>query len=110
MLELIAELVSKAKALTDDVEVSFIDATRAESEFLYSAIRTAIENGATVTTLCDTAGTMLPAEFEAFILDTAKAVPEIANVTLSVECSDELGMAVACVLLINQTFLATPAA
>ncbi len=98
MLELIEELVAKAKSLTNDVEVSFIDATRAESEFLHSAIRTAIEKGATVVTLCDTAGTMLPAEFEGFITDTVAAVPEIANVTLSVECSDELGMAVACAI------------
>lgn len=93
VLESVNKLTAKAVSLCSDVEVSFLDATRAESEFLYQAIAAAVENGAKTVTLCDTAGTMLPAEFEAFVCAVKENVPTVANVALSVECSDELSMA-----------------
>ena len=98
VLEMIEKLTSKAKSLCSDVEVSFMDATRAEADFLYEAVSTAIKCGATVVTMCDQAGTMLPMEFEAFITGITQNVEGIENVTLSVECSDEMAMAVACAI------------
>lgn len=96
MLETVRETVSKAASLTKDVEVSFTDATRAEKEYLYSAIETAVSCGATTVTICDSAGEMLPNEFETFIEDIYSNVPSIRNVDVSVECSDALHMASAC--------------
>ncbi|MBQ8525622.1 MAG: hypothetical protein IJ460_02720 [Clostridia bacterium] len=93
VLEDTKALTAKAVSVCGDVEVSFLDATRAESEFLYQAIVAAIENGAKNVTLCDTAGTMLPAEFEAFVNAVRENVPTTEQVKLSVECSDELSMA-----------------
>lgn len=96
MLELIETLTKKASSLCAGVEVSMLDATRAEEDFLHKAIETAINAGASVITVCDSAGTMLPAEFEEFLLNLRKSVPSLGNVKLSVECSDELGMGTAC--------------
>lgn len=93
VLEATKELTAKAKSVCGDVEVSFLDATRAEKDFLYEAIAAACQSGAKTVTLCDSAGTMLPAEFEAFVNEVKANVPQIAQVNLSVECSDELSMA-----------------
>ncbi len=96
MLEAITKLVSKAKEYVQDVEVSLNDATRAEQSFLCEAIKTAVSAGAATVTLCDSAGEMLPYEFEQFLNDIYEAVPEAKDICLSVECSDALDMASAC--------------
>ncbi len=98
VLELIANLTKYACSLCNDVEVSLADSTRAESEFLYKAISSAIENGANVITLCDSAGVMMPSEFEQYIKTIYNNVPSLKNVVLSVECSDEMNMATACAI------------
>jgi 2-isopropylmalate synthase len=96
ILETIKDLTKKAKELCDDIEVSLLDATRAEKNFLYNAASVAIENGAGTITLCDNAGEMLPYEFEDFINDFYKNVEKATDITLSVECSNQLSMAVSC--------------
>jgi len=98
MLETLMEITKAAKALTNDIEVSLLDATRAEKEFLYKAIDAAVECGATTVTICDSAGKMLPTEFEAFLREVMEKAPSIKNVNLSVECSDVLHMASACAI------------
>ncbi len=98
MLELIKNLTQYATAICDDVEVSFADSTRAEKDFLYAALNVAIESGAKTITLCDSAGIMLPAEFEVYIQDIYENVPKLKDIVLSVECSNELKMAVACAI------------
>ena len=96
MIEALTQTAKRAKELTNDVEVSLMDATRAEREFLVLAIKTAIECGADTITICDSAGEMLPNEFAEFIKGLCEEVPELANVNLSVECSNALNMAAAC--------------
>ncbi|MBR6638536.1 MAG: hypothetical protein IKK96_06720, partial [Lachnospiraceae bacterium] len=93
MLDMIAELVGACAKNCKDVEFVATDATRSEREFLYSAVKAAIEAGATVITLCDTAGIMIPDEMKAFVNDVKTAVPEIEKAVISVVCSDELQMA-----------------
>lgn len=95
MHKLIGELVSRAKSLCPRVEFSAEDATRAEPEFLIGAVSTAVEAGATVVNISDSAGLMLPTEFSALIERLYGAVPALAGVELSVQCDDELNMAVA---------------
>lgn len=96
VLESMSELTQYACSICKDVEVSLCDSTRAESGFLYKAISAAIESGAKVVTLCDTAGIMLPAEFESYISGIYENVPAVKDVVLSVECSNAMNMAAAC--------------
>ena len=95
VLEQLKALTIKAASFDSDVEVSLVDATRAESEFLYSAIKTAISCGAKTVSLIDIAGTMLPEEFSTFIKDVFANVPELKGVDLIVGASDALSMGVA---------------
>ena len=98
MLAAISATVSACKAVCSDVEFIADDATRSESGFLQQAIGAALEAGATTVTLCDTAGTMLPAEFAAFVRQVCETVPELCNVCLGVACADTLTMADACAI------------
>lgn len=93
MREAIGQAVAKCKALCADVEFVADDATRADPEFLYSVIRTAMENGAATITVCDAAGNMLPEEFGEFISYLYEAVPALKDVTLGVSCSNALALA-----------------
>lgn len=99
VLELIEELVTEAKKYSEDVEFSAMDATRSEAEFLYKAIKKAIDCGATTITVCDSTGEMLPNEFEEFIDNLYKNVSKLKDVTLSAECNGSLNLATACIAL-----------
>ena len=91
----ISELVACAKSLCKDVEFSAEDATRAERSFLISAVRAAVEAGATSVNICDSAGVMLPTEFSALINELYAAVPALAELEVFVQCANEMNMAVA---------------
>jgi 2-isopropylmalate synthase len=67
MLEKISELVKKAKTYCDDVEFSALDATRADEEFLISAVKAAEAVGATLVTVCDDAGVCTPDDFSELV-------------------------------------------
>ena len=95
-LETIAGLIAQCREKCGEVEFIADDACRSEREFLCRAIRTAISAGATVITLCDTAGLMFPDEFARFLEEIKAAVPEMDSVRLGVMCSDEMNMATAC--------------
>ena len=90
----IGELTAEAKKLCDDVEFAALDATRAEEEFLIEAAREAEAKGATMVTLCDTAGVALPGEIAALV----KKVKEAVSVPVYVQVSDHIYMAVACAI------------
>jgi len=91
MLEKIAELTRAAKALCNDVEFSALDATRADGDFLVAAVKEAAANGATLITLCDSAGTSTPDE----IADLSAAVKSAVSVPVYVQVSNRIHMAVA---------------
>jgi 2-isopropylmalate synthase len=97
VLDMIRAQVKACRELCEDVELTLHDATRAETEFLAQTVRVGIEAGAGVITVCDTAGVMLPDEFNKFVAALNEAVPELANVTLSFEYSNALHMAAACI-------------
>jgi len=98
MLEIIEKVIKKCVSLCDDVEFSALDATRSEPEFLYKAVKTAISAGAKTVTVCDSAGEMMPAEYEMFIKELCKNVTELEGVTLAAECSNNLDMGCACLV------------
>ena len=96
MIEAICQTIKDCCALCNDVEFVADDATRSDPAFLYQAVTAAIEAGAKTVTVCDTAGTMLPNEFTAFIRDLYAGVPTLQDVVLGISCSDGLSMADSC--------------
>ncbi len=98
MLTAITSAITACKALCSDVEFLADDATRADPEFLVKAIKAAIAAGAATVTVCDTAGTMLPAEFAQFIKELYTAIPEMETVNAGVSCCNTLSMADACAI------------
>ena len=96
MIAAIKNLVEKCRSLCPEVELIADDATRADPAFLQEAIRIAIGAGATVITLCDAAGMMLPDQITEFLQNTYAAVPELKEVTLGISCKNELSMADSC--------------
>src|SRR5580698_2276434 len=87
--------VAAARALCDDVEFSPEDASRTELEFLAEVIERAIAAGATTINIPDTVGYTVPDEFSEVFRYLRTNVRGIGQVTLSVHCHDDLGMAVA---------------
>jgi 2-isopropylmalate synthase len=87
--------VGYAASLVDEVEFSAEDATRSEPEFLARVCREAIRAGATTINLPDTVGYCLPEEHGDFLREIQRLCPELATVTLSVHCHNDLGLAVA---------------
>ncbi len=98
MQKAIVDTITACKALCADVEFLADDATRADPAFLASTLKAAIAAGATTVTVCDTAGSMLPAEFAQFIKELYEAVPEMKNVNVGVSCCNTLSMADACAI------------
>ena len=94
VLELVGSKVKECKSLCDDVEFIAVDFTRADTDFLFSIIDTAIQNGATVITMHDSAGTLFGFEFHEVIEAIRAHVPE--NVRLGVRCSNEMFLADSC--------------
>ena len=91
----IEESVKKAKEIIKNVEFCAIDATRAEEEFLQTAIITAINAGATSVSVCDSAANMLPDDFANF----AKNITDICSVPVGVKCDNKNGLAIAQAIL-----------
>ena len=98
MQEAVAATVAACREKCGNVEFMADDATRADPAFLYDILRAAIAAGATTVTVCDTAGTMMPDEFVAFLSAIYRNVPELADVTLGVSCANTLAMADACAM------------
>jgi 2-isopropylmalate synthase len=87
--------VAYARARADEVEFSCEDATRSDPRFVARVCREAIAAGADVVNLPDTVGVAFPNEYAAFLRAVTELCPELARVTLSAHCHDDLGLAVA---------------
>ncbi len=78
-----------------DVEFSAMDASRSEPEFLAKVFAIAVESGATTINVPDTVGYALPLEFGDFIRELYRLCPSLHDVTVSVHCHNDLGLATA---------------
>jgi 2-isopropylmalate synthase len=78
-----------------DVEFSAMDASRSEPEFLAKVLGIAVECGATTINVPDTVGYALPLEFGDFIRELYRLTPSLHDVTVSVHCHNDLGLATA---------------
>ena len=90
-----SDAVRLARSIVDDVEFSCEDSTRSDPDFVAEVVRAAIGEGATTINLPDTVGYTMPTEFQRFLLDLYDRCPELREVTLSVHCHNDLGLAVA---------------
>ena len=87
--------ITMARELVDDVEFSPEDASRTELSYLAEVVSAAIEAGATTVNIPDTVGYTVPAEFDRLFRYLKDHVARIDEITLSVHCHNDLGMAVA---------------
>ncbi len=87
--------VAHSKQYVQDVEFSPMDATRADVEFTAEVCRVAVDEGATTINIPDTVGYTMPHEFDDYLRKLYEFVPELRDVTVSVHCHDDLGLAVA---------------
>ncbi|MBI5232464.1 MAG: 2-isopropylmalate synthase [Coriobacteriales bacterium] len=87
--------VKLARTFVGDVEFYAEDAGRADPEFLYRMIEAVVAAGATVVNIPDTTGYTYPEEFGGLIGGLMDNVAGIENVTVSVHCHNDLGMATA---------------
>jgi len=94
-LERAIAAVKLARTLVEDVEFYAEDAGRADPAFVYRMIESVVKAGATVVNIPDTTGYAYPEEFGALIAGLANNVVGIENVTISVHCHNDLGMATA---------------
>jgi 2-isopropylmalate synthase len=89
------EGVKYARSLCADIEFSPEDASRTEPEFLREVVEAVIEAGATTINVPDTVGYTVPEEFYDVFSYLRKNVRGADQVTFSVHCHNDLGMAVA---------------
>lgn len=95
VLEMTARAVSTARDCADDVEFSAEDATRSDIDYLCQVFETAVASGATVLNVPDTVGYTLPSEYAHLIRTVKERVVGDKDVTISVHCHNDLGLAVA---------------
>lgn len=88
------QAVRYAKSLTQDVEYSLEDATRAREDYILRIVEAVIDAGATVVNIPDTVGYAVPREFGRLIHLINTKVPNIHKATISVHCHNDLGLAV----------------
>jgi 2-isopropylmalate synthase len=94
-LEQVDASVRLARTYVDDVEFSPEDASRSDPDFLCRMVAVAIDAGASVINLPDTVGYCVPNEYGAIFRMLRERVPQVAGITLSSHCHNDLGMAVA---------------
>ena len=95
VIQKIKDSVSYARNFTDDVEWSAEDGSRSDFDFLCKCIDTAIKSGAKTINIPDTVGYCLPLEYQDIFKKIRNSVDNIEDITLSVHCHNDLGLAVA---------------
>jgi len=95
VLEMTRKAVRMARNYAEEVEFSAEDATRSDLEFICEVFATAVEEGATVLNVPDTVGYTLPNEYGSLIRTVKERIVGDKDVTISVHCHNDLGLAVA---------------
>ncbi len=94
VMDMAVSMVERAKGYCSDVEFSPMDATRTDPEYLYQMLEAVIRAGATTINVADTVGYAIPSNFAQLLKNIQERVPGVENVTLSVHCHNDLGLAV----------------
>ena len=95
VLRMTREAVRLARTFTEDVEFSAEDATRSDLDYLCEVFAAAVEEGARTLNVPDTVGYTTPTEFREIVSAVRERVVGDREVTISVHCHNDLGLAVA---------------
>ncbi|MCB1025840.1 MAG: 2-isopropylmalate synthase [Acidobacteria bacterium] len=95
VLEMTRRSVRAAKKYVDEIEFSAEDATRSDPGYLCDVFRVAVEEGATILNVPDTVGYTLPGEFAGLVRTVRSEVVGDRDISISVHCHNDLGLAVA---------------
>ncbi len=95
MVDRIAQTVTHARNLCDNVQWSPMDATRTEWDYLCRVVETAIKCGASTINIPDTVGYTAPVESADLIRRLIETVPGADEVIFATHCHNDLGMATA---------------
>jgi 2-isopropylmalate synthase len=95
VLEMTRASVRMARAFAEEVEFSAEDATRSDVDYLCEVLAVAVDEGASIINVPDTVGYTLPAEFSRLVSTVRERVVGDKDVTISVHCHNDLGLAVA---------------
>ncbi|HYW70000.1 MAG TPA: 2-isopropylmalate synthase [Pyrinomonadaceae bacterium] len=88
--------VRLARDYAEEVEFSAEDATRSDVDYLCEVFAAAVDEGATILNVPDTVGYTLPNEFTGLISAVRdRVVGARTDLTISVHCHNDLGLAVA---------------
>jgi len=95
VLEMARQAVRIAVQNVDEVEFSAEDATRSDIDYLCDIFGIVAEEGATILNVPDTVGYTLPTEYAGMIRTIKEKVVGDREITISVHCHNDLGLAVA---------------
>ena len=95
VLEMTRASVRMARNFAEEVEFSAEDATRSDVDYLCEVFSVAIDEGASIINVPDTVGYTLPGEFSRLVSTVQERVCTGRDVTISVHCHNDLGLAVA---------------
>jgi 2-isopropylmalate synthase len=87
--------VSQARSDAEDVEFSAEDATRSDIDYLCEVLDVAVDAGASVLNVPDTVGYTTPPEMAHLVQQVRERVVRDRDVSVSVHCHNDLGLAVA---------------
>jgi 2-isopropylmalate synthase len=96
VLQMTRQSVRLARDFAEEVEFSAEDATRSEVDYLCEIFAVAVAEGATILNVPDTVGYTLPNEFSQLVRTVReRVVGDREDITISVHCHNDLGLAVA---------------
>ncbi|KAE9586586.1 putative transferase [Lupinus albus] len=103
VLEIAPKMVKFARSLgCNDIQFAAEDAARSDREFLYQIFGEVIKAGATTLDIPDTVGIMMPCEYGKLIADIKANTPGIHNVIIATHCHNDLGVATADTLQVEE--------
>ncbi|HEX7772871.1 MAG TPA: 2-isopropylmalate synthase [Pyrinomonadaceae bacterium] len=95
VIDMTRAAVRQARSYAEDVEFSAEDATRSDIDYLCEVLEAAVDAGASVLNVPDTVGYTTPVEYTHLVQQVRERVVRDRDVTISVHCHDDLGLAVA---------------
>ncbi len=95
VIEMTRSAIRMARDFAEEVEFSAEDATRSDVDYLCEVLSVAVEAGASVLNVPDTVGYTTPIEFARLVQTVHERVVKGRDVTISVHCHNDLGLAVA---------------
>ena len=95
VIEMTRAAIKQARNYAEDIEFSAEDATRSDVDYLCEVLDVAVDAGASVLNVPDTVGYTTPIEFAHLVQQVRERVVRDRDVTISVHCHNDLGLAVA---------------